>query len=98
MFNTLEHSTSFKADFILLRNNEFQQLRFSQRIKVALLDVEAWVMVGEDLILSKLQWIQQLQGGRQMEDIKAHSKFPVLDWDYIRLWSAQLNLDTFGLF
>jgi hypothetical protein len=41
MFNIIEHATSFKADFILLRDNEFQQLQFSRRIKVELLDVEA---------------------------------------------------------
>jgi hypothetical protein len=98
MFNIIEHATSFKADFILLRDNEFQQLQFSRRIIVKLLDVEAWVISGEDLILSKLIWIQQSQSGRQMEDIKAVSKFPGLDWDYIHHWSAKLDLLTFDLF
>jgi hypothetical protein len=61
MFNIIEHATRFKADFILLRNNAFQQLQFSRRIKVELLDTEACVISGEDLILSKLLWIQQLR-------------------------------------
>jgi hypothetical protein len=98
MFNIIEHATSFKADFILLRDNEFQQLQFSRRIKVELLDVEAWVISAEDLILSKLLWIQQLQSGRQMEDIKALSKYPDLDWNYIHHWITKLNLLTFDLF
>lgn len=41
MFNIIEHATSFKADFILLRENEFQQLQFSRRMKVQLLEAEA---------------------------------------------------------
>ena len=98
MFNIIEHATSFKADFILLRENEFQQLQFSRRIKVKLLEAEAWVISGEDLILSKLQWIQQLQSGRQLEDIKAISKNPNLDWNYIYYWITKLNLHTFDLF
>ncbi len=98
MFNIIEHSTSFKADFILLRDNEFQQLQFSRKINVKLLDIEAWVITGEDLILSKLIWIQQSQSGRQMEDIQAVSKFPNLDWNYIRHWIAKLHLTTFDLF
>jgi hypothetical protein len=98
MFNIIEHATSFKADFILLRNTEFQQLQFSRRIRVELLDTEAWVIAGEDLILSKLIWIQQSQSGRQMEDIKAVSRYPGLDWNYIEHWIAKLDLITFDLF
>jgi hypothetical protein len=33
VFNVIVHATSFKADFILLRDNEFQQLQFSRRTK-----------------------------------------------------------------
>lgn len=98
MFNIIEHATSFKADFILLRDNEFQQLQFSRRTKVNLLNAEAYVISGEDLILSKLIWIQQLQSGRQMEDIKAIARNPDLDWHYIRNWITKLNLITFDLF
>jgi hypothetical protein len=81
-----------------LRDNNFQQLQFSRRSNVKLLDIEAWVISGEDLILSKLMWIQQSQSGRQMEDIKAIAKFPGLDWSYINHWIAQLDLLTFELF
>ncbi len=97
MFNIIEHATRFKADFILLRDNEFQQLQFSRKAKVNLLGVEAYVISNEDLILSKLIWIQQLQSGRQLEDIKAISRFPGLDWNYIRHWASKLNLHTFDL-
>ncbi len=99
MFNIIEHETSFKADFIIMKDNdEFQQMEFSRRTKVNLLGVETYVVSGEDLILSKLIWIQQLQSGRQMEDIKAISKFPGLDWNYIHQWIAKLNLRTFDFF
>ena len=97
-FNIIEHATSFKADFILLGSKEFQQLQFSRRIKVDLMGIHASVISAEDLILSKLIWIQQSESGRQMEDIKAVSKYPDIDWVYIHHWIAKLDLRTFNLF
>lgn len=99
MFNIIEHESQFKADFILLRgDDEFQHLQFNRRSKVKLLDTEVYIISGEDLVLSKLIWIQQLQSGRQMEDIKSVARNPSLDWNYIRHWINRLSLITFDLF
>ncbi|RYY64699.1 MAG: hypothetical protein EOO13_18165 [Chitinophagaceae bacterium] len=97
MFNILEQATSFKADFMLLKDDEYRQTEFARRVPVTMMGLETWVVAGEDLLLSKLIWIQQLQSGRQMEDIKAISKYPDLDWAYIDHWIHKLNLNTFGL-
>lgn len=97
MFNIMDYKTGFKADFMLLKDDEFRQTEFNRRIKMTLLGMDMYVVSGEDLLLSKLIWIQQLQSGRQMEDIKAISRFPSLDWDYIRFWIKRLNLHTFDL-
>lgn len=83
MFNVIEHATSFKADFILLKDNEYQQTAFGRRTKVPLLGTEAHVISGEDLILSKLIWIQRLQSGRQMETFN-----PFLN---IRTWIGSIS-------
>jgi hypothetical protein len=82
MFNIIGHATSLKAGFI----NEIQQLQFSRRFKIKLLDSEVWVISGEDLALSKPLWIQQSQRRRQMEDIRAVSQFPALDWLTLELF------------
>lgn len=98
MFNVLEHDSGFKADFIILKDDAFQQLQFSRRQKVEILDTQAWVISGEDLILSKLIWMQESESGRQMQDITAVAKNPHLDWNYIHEWVKKMKLRTFNLF
>jgi len=51
----------------------------------------------EDLFLSKIIWIQEIQSGVQMEDIKSLAGLTELDWDYINDWIRKLNLKTFNL-
>ncbi len=50
----------------------------------------------EDLLLSKLIWIQELQSGVQIEDIKNLSQLETLDWNYINEWIKKLNIQTFN--
>lgn len=97
MFNIIDPAVGFKADFIILNDDEFEQHKFNRRTKVKLFDTDVFVIAAEDLWLSKLIWIQQLQSGRQMEDITFLSRIPDLDWPYIRHWTAKLKLETFGL-
>lgn len=98
MFNIIDHASGFKADFIILKANDYQQVAFGRKAKVPLLDTETYVISGEDLIPSKLMWIQQSESGRQKEDIVAVAQNSNLDWGYIRHWIAKLNLRTFSLF
>lgn len=51
----------------------------------------------EDLLLSKIIWIQEIQSGIQMEDIKLLSNVENLDWNYIDTWLKELSLKTFNL-
>jgi hypothetical protein len=56
-----------------------------------------YVVSPEDLIISKLIWIQDLQSSVQMEDIKNLILFDTLDWAYIDLWVGKLRLNSFNL-
>jgi predicted nucleotidyltransferase component of viral defense system len=51
----------------------------------------------EDLILSKLIWIQQVQSQKQMEDISGLLRDASPDLHYLKEWITKLNIDTFGL-
>jgi hypothetical protein len=51
----------------------------------------------EDLIISKLTWIQQLQSAIQMSDINQLIMADSLDWNYIKYWIEKLHLSTFDL-
>ena len=97
MFNIIDFASGFKADFVVLKNEVFRQTEFSRRIKAIFFDSEISIVTAEDLLLSKLIWIQDLQSNLQMEDIKALSKKIDLDWEYISYWIKQLRLTTFNL-
>jgi hypothetical protein len=56
-----------------------------------------YVVSAEDLLISKLIWIQDIQSAIQMEDIKNLALVPSLDWNYIHSWISTLKLNTFNL-
>ena len=97
MFNIIDHKSNYKADFIILRDNEFEQVKFNRRSEVDFLEFKIFVISAEDLLLSKLAWVQELQSGLQAEDILQLSKLEQLDWSYIRHWINRLKLNTFNL-
>ena len=61
------------------------------------MDIPVWVVSPEDLVISKLAWIQESQSEKQSQDIRMLMLLPELDRDYINLWCKNLNLRTFGL-
>jgi hypothetical protein len=56
-----------------------------------------YVVSPEDLLISKLIWIQDFQSPLQMEDIKNLAEIDSLDKDYISKWISTLKLNTFKL-
>jgi hypothetical protein len=98
MFNVIDHRSGFKMDFIIRKDSEYRRLEFSRRVSKLLGDIPVWMVSPEDLIISKIDWIQQLQSDKQAQDIKMLLVSPGLDKDYIDNWCKKLNLNTFGLF
>lgn len=97
LFNIIDHATGFKADFIPLKQTAFEQNKFSRRRETEFLNEPIFVISPEDLILSKLIWIQEFQSAVQMEDIKNLYEIETLDREYILHWIKTLNLATFNL-
>jgi len=97
MFNIIDHKSGYKADFVILKNEPFRLNEFERRTPMKLLDMNIQVVSAEDLLLSKIIWIQEIQSGVQMEDIKLLSRIEELDWKYINGWIKELNLKTFNL-
>ena len=95
MFNIIDHATQFKADFFILKSDDFNQTEFNRRVKVDFFGMPVYVVTAEDLILSKLIWIQELQSAVQMEDIKNLLTLENIDRNYIRHWIKELKLNTF---
>jgi hypothetical protein len=97
MFNVIDHRSGFKMDFIIKKNTEYRKLEFSRRIKKMLLDIPVWVVSPEDLVISKIAWIQELQSDKQSQDIRMLMLLPSIDKDFVNLWCKNLDLKTFGL-
>ena len=97
MFNIIDHKSGYKADFMILKDDPFRQTEFLRQKKMKFLDTNISVVSPEDLLLSKIIWIQEIQSGVQMEDIKLLSEVEGLDWNYINNWIKELKLKTFNL-
>jgi hypothetical protein len=97
MFNIIDHASGFKADFVILKPSPFRQQEFHRKIKMDYFGKTVYVVTAEDLILSKIIWIQDIQSAIQMEDIKNLAALENLDWEYIRFWISNLTLNTFNL-
>ena len=97
MFNIIDHTTGYKADFVVLKDDPFRQEEFRRRLKVEYFGRTIYVVSPEDLLLSKLIWIQDSQSALQIEDIKNLAVIDDLDWGYISKWVKQLKLRTFEL-
>lgn len=97
MFNIIDYKSNYKADFIILKEDEFEQLKFEKRRPARFLDFTVLIISPENLLLSKLQWIQELQSVQQSTDNIQLSKLEQIDWPYIWGWIKKLKLNTFDL-
>lgn len=97
MFNIIDHESGYKADFVVLKDDPYRQEEFSRRVQVNYIGKDIYVVSPEDLLISKLIWIQEYQSHLQVEDIKSLANIEGLDWDYIWKWIKQLKLRTFNL-
>ncbi len=97
LFNIIDHATGYKADFVVLKDDPFRLEEFKRRLKVSYFGKTVYVVSPEDLLISKLIWIQDFQSAVQIEDIKSLVVVDNLDWIYISKWIKQLKLHTFDL-
>jgi hypothetical protein len=94
VFNIIDHKSSFKADLLILKNQPYRQTEFGRRRQIEFQSMKIFVVSAEDLLLSKIIWIQELQSNMQMEDIKVLGELNGFDWNYVHYWIKTLNLNT----
>jgi hypothetical protein len=97
MFNIIDRETSFKVDFIIKKHSPFREEEFKRRKKVGFLGTQLWIVSIEDLILSKLIWIQELESDVQKRDITSLLLNNSVDKNYIQSWITKLHLNTYNL-
>lgn len=96
-FNFISLKYGYKLDFVVKRDNDFSNSEFSRKQFRKVYDYDVWVISLEDLIISKLAWIQVLESNKQMKDIEFLLLDTNPDMEYIHHWIKVLNLKTYGL-
>ena len=95
-FNIIDEHTGYKVDFIVRKDDEFRINEFSRRRKISVFGFDCYVVTIEDLLISKIIWIQEYQSEKQMEDILNLLKNTSIDWKYLKYWIEKLKLNTFN--
>lgn len=97
MFNVIDHRSGYKIDFVVKKNSPYRKLEFERRTRSNVLGFDAWLVSLEDLVISKIIWIQDIQSERQINDIKSLLENDKINRDYLLKWIKELNLNTFNL-
>ena len=97
MFNVIDYRTGYKVDFMLKKFNEYREVEFNRRHLTTAFGFPTWIVSLEDLILSKLIWIQEYKSDRQIDDIKNLLLNEKADLAYIKNWCKLLDLKTYNL-
>ena len=97
MFNIIEHATNFKADFFIMKETDYHTEAFNKRIEIEHYERSFFLISAEDLIISKMIWIQASQSAQQMIDLTNLLDLNNLDRMYMNKWIKRLKLKTFNL-
>lgn len=97
MFNLISHKTGYRIDIIVRKDTLFRITEFERRQYSNALGFGMWVVAIEDLIISKLDWIQVYYSDKQAEDISNLLTTDTIDKEYLSYWIKQLNLNTYKL-
>lgn len=97
MFNIIDYQSGMKVDMIMRNKDIFEQVKFQNRQKTNYLGIELWIIRLEDLVISKLRWIQDVHSSKQITDISNLLTNEKIDFEYIKRWVSILNLKTYNL-
>lgn len=93
-FNFIDGVTGIKVDFWVAKGDELAKLAFKRKIPKTIKDRTIFFISPEDLILRKLEWHQQGESSKQLEDIESIIKISgkELDMEYLKTWAEKLNV------
>ncbi len=94
MFGVIPYKSSFKTDFIVLRDDAFDQIAFARRQQVDWHGRPVWAISPADLVLSKLRWCQITYSDQQLADVRAiMASGRVSEDEDFRGWIRRLQLE-----
>ena len=97
MFNLVDVKEGGKVDFWLLKDEPFDQSRFTRRQKENVMGFHMFVSSPEDTILMKLKWAK-ISGGSEKQSTDALRVYEVqaksLDMGYLDIWAKKLGVES----
>jgi hypothetical protein len=94
MFNIIHSRLAIKIDFIVRKDEEYRIEEFSRKQKVYIDDIPVSMVAPEDLILSKLIWVQLSESELQFRDVRQMmNTLKNLDAEYLEKWARKLGVE-----
>ena len=96
MFNIIHNETQTKIDFWLIRNDEFDKVRFARKLKIIIQGLPVFISTAEDLVIIKLRWYKESGSEKHVEDVKGIFEIQgkKLDMKYINKWVGHFSLSN----
>jgi len=93
-FNFIDPNSSLKVDFWVLKEKDSNPPELKNRKLKKISGQNVYFASPEDLILSKLQWYQETQSSRHLEDIQSVLKISgkKIDMKYLKRWAKKLEV------
>lgn len=94
-FNFIDGETGVKVDFWVLKEiDSLDSFQLKRRKVKNILGQKIYFISPEDLILSKLNWYQESQSSRHLEDVESILKISGkrLDRKYLKQWAKKLGV------
>lgn len=93
-FDVFHFDSGIKIDFWIRSQNEFELNKFQRIQTIRIGDKNISAVSAEDLILTKLEWCQEVRSERHLRDCAGIIKIrqSELDWKYLNLWAKKLGV------
>ena len=81
-------NSPFQIELFHLSDDPHDQERFRRRLQVKYGSWDTWIATAEDVIITKLRWLQRSNRGKDREDVRdvILVQQSQLDWPYIESW------------
>ena len=93
LFNVIHKESITKVDFVVRKDEPFREIEFQRRRRESIGGRDVWVVSPEDLVLSKLLWVDATGSALHHRDVDllVSGDYP-LDVAYLREWSRELGV------
>lgn len=98
MFSTIDPSSGWKVDFILLKDRAFSRSEFDGGVSAEVAGLSLSLVRPDDMVVAKLEWAKLGESDRQLRDVLGIPMVqgPALDRVRIERWVEELGLQPSG--